>query len=180
MLAACRAAAQVDCVIVAPETAGRGAARLPRSRGALVRLNLVVGRDCKELMLDEWGLRVELTFRGRRHACAIPWEAVVGGLLAPPARPRPRFGVIQGGEADEPGAHRPARGQGPGAAPRGAAAPRAGLRPGPMPRRRWPGGRCAPCITENGGAPARDPAVPVSAEGIEPSTYGLRVHCSAS
>ena len=100
MLAACRAAAQVDCVIVAPGLAGVDLPESLREEDSLIRLNLVVGRDCKELLLDEWGLRAELTFRGRRHSCAVPWEAVVGGLLAPPVKPRPRFGVIQGGKRD--------------------------------------------------------------------------------
>jgi len=99
MLAACRAAAHVECLIVAPETPG---AELPDylSEEAVVRLNLVVGRDCPEVLLDEWGVRVALTFRGRRRDCAFPWEAVMGGVLAPPARPRPRFAVIEGGRRD--------------------------------------------------------------------------------
>ena len=100
MLAACRAAAQVECVIVVPGEQGVELPDFLAEHDSLVRLNLVVGRDCKELLLDEWGLRVELTFRGRRHPCALPWSSVVGGLLAPPVRPRPRFGVIQGGKTD--------------------------------------------------------------------------------
>ena len=100
MLAACRAAAQVDCVIVAPGLAGVDLPESLREEDSLIRLNLVVGRDCKELLLDEWGLRAELTFRGRRHHCAVPWEAVVGGLLSAPVKQRPRFGVIQGGKRD--------------------------------------------------------------------------------
>jgi hypothetical protein len=100
MLAACQAAARVECVIVAPGQPGVDLPDSLKEQDSLIRLNTVVGRDCKELLLDEWGLRVELTFRGRRHACALPWGAVVGGLLVPPARPKPRFGVIQGGKRD--------------------------------------------------------------------------------
>jgi hypothetical protein len=97
MLAACRAAERIEHVIVAPATPG---AELPPSLQGqeLVRLNLVVGRDCPEVLLDEWGLRVTLTFRGRRHDCAIPWAAVKAGALAPPARKKVRrFGVVAGG-----------------------------------------------------------------------------------
>jgi len=99
MLAACRAAAHVEWLNVAPETPG---AELPEylSEEPVVRLNLVVGRDCPELLLDEWGVRVALTFRGRRRDCAFPWEAVMGGVLAVPVRPRPRFAVIEGGRRD--------------------------------------------------------------------------------
>jgi hypothetical protein len=99
MLAACRAAAHVECLIVAPETAG---VELPDYLGeeAVVRLNLVVGRDCAEVLLDEWGVRVALTFRGRRQDCAFPWTAVMAGVLAAPVRPRPRFAVIEGGRKD--------------------------------------------------------------------------------
>jgi hypothetical protein len=99
MLAACRAAARVECVIVAPAAAGTV---LPEflAEEELVRLNTVVGRDCPELTLDEWGIRCNLTFRGRRHDCALPWSAVLGGILVAPPRPRPRFGVIEGGKKD--------------------------------------------------------------------------------
>jgi len=99
MLAACRAAERIECVIVAPTAPG---ADLPEQLHdqELVRLNLVVGRDCPEVLLDEWGLRATLTFRGRRQECAIPWAGVVGGLLVAPARKRPRFGVIEGGKKD--------------------------------------------------------------------------------
>jgi hypothetical protein len=108
MLAACRAAVQVECVIVAPETPG---AELPDFLAAqeLVRLNLVVGRDCPEVMLDEWGIRCNLTFRGRRTDCAIPWTAVKGGLLRAPPQPRKRkFGVVDGGAGAEAPAEEPA------------------------------------------------------------------------
>jgi hypothetical protein len=99
MLEACRAAATVECVIVAPAAQG---VSLPEylAEEELVRLNLVVGRDCPELLLDEWGLRCNLTFRGRRHECAVPWSAVLAGVLRPPERKRPRFGVIDGGKKD--------------------------------------------------------------------------------
>jgi len=96
MLAACQVAERIEYVVVAPTTPG---AELPESLQGqeLVRLNLVVGRDCPEVLLDEWGLRATLTFRGRRHDCAVPWAAVMAGALAPPVRKRPRFGVVEGG-----------------------------------------------------------------------------------
>jgi len=100
MLAACRAADRIECVVVAPSVAG---VELPEhlAEEELVRLNLVVGRDCPEVLLDEWGLRATLTFRGRRHECGIPWSAVMGGtLVAPPAPKKRRFGVIEGGKKD--------------------------------------------------------------------------------
>lgn len=99
MLAACRAAAHIEHLDVVPEGAG---AELPEylAEEAVIRLNLVVGRDCPEVMLDEWGVRVALTFRGRRQDCAIPWSAVRSGLLSAPVRPRPRFAVIEGGRKD--------------------------------------------------------------------------------
>jgi hypothetical protein len=99
MLAACRAAERIEQVVVAPGAPG---VELPEHlrEEELVRLNLVVGRDCPEVLLDEWGLRATLTFRGRRHDCAIPWTAVLSGVLAPPPRRRPRLGVIEGGKKD--------------------------------------------------------------------------------
>jgi hypothetical protein len=99
MLAACRAASAIESLIVVPETAG---AELPEylAEESVVRLNLVVGRDCPEVMLDEWGVRVALTFRGRRQDCAFPWTAVMAGVLVAPVRPRPRFAVIEGGRKD--------------------------------------------------------------------------------
>ena len=99
MLAACRAASAIECLIVVPETPG---AELPEylAEESVVRLNLVVGRDCPEVMLDEWGVRVTLTFRGRRQECAFPWTAVMAGVLVAPVRPRPRFAVIEGGRKD--------------------------------------------------------------------------------
>ena len=99
MLEACRTAEAVESVIVAPAQQG---VQLPEylADEELVRLNLVVGRDCPELMLDEWGIRCTLTFRGRRLDCAVPWTAVSAGVLRPPARKRPRFEVIAGGKTD--------------------------------------------------------------------------------
>ncbi len=99
MLEACRAAAGIESVVVAPAVAG---VVLPEHLGeeSLVRLNLVVGRDTPEVLLDEWGLRCNLTFRGRRSDCAVPWAAVVAGVLRPPGRGRPRFSVIEGGKKD--------------------------------------------------------------------------------
>lgn len=100
MLAACQAAEAVESVIVNPATAG---VELPEYLGdeQLVRLNLVVGRDTPELLMDDWGLRCSLTFRGRRRDCAVPWDAVLAGVLRPPPRRRPRFQVIAGGKKDD-------------------------------------------------------------------------------
>ena len=56
----------------------------------LVRVNLVIGRDTPEVLLDEWGLRAELTFRGRRFECAFPWPSVLAGILRAPERKRRR------------------------------------------------------------------------------------------
>ena len=99
MLAACRAAAHIEWLALAPETPGT---KLPDylCEEPVVRLNLVAGRDCPEVLLDEWGVHVALTFRGLRRDCAFPWEAVMAGLLAVPARPKPRFAVIEGGRRD--------------------------------------------------------------------------------
>jgi hypothetical protein len=98
MLAACRAADRIEFVIIAPATPG---AELPEflQGEELVRLNLVVGRDCPEVMLDEWGIRTNLTFRGRRNDCAIPWSGVKAGVLVAPPKKRPRFGLLAGGRA---------------------------------------------------------------------------------
>jgi hypothetical protein len=99
MLEACRAATAIEWVIVAPAAPG---VELPEylHDEELVRLNLVAGRDAPEVMLDEWGIRCALTFRGRRIDCALPWPAILAGVLRPPERKRPRFGVIQGGKVD--------------------------------------------------------------------------------
>ena len=99
MLAACQAADAVESVIVAPSAPG---VKLPDylAEEDLVRLNMVVGRDTSELLLDEWGMRCTLTFRGRRADCAVPWEAVMGGTLRPPPRGRPRFQLIEGGKKE--------------------------------------------------------------------------------
>ena len=99
MLAACRTADAIECLYVSPSTPG---AVLPEylQHEDLVRLNVVVGRDTPEVLLDEWGVRCTLTFRARRFDCAFPWPSVVAGLLRPPERARPRFGVIQGGKKD--------------------------------------------------------------------------------
>ncbi len=99
MLEACRTASAIECVMVAPGTAGVTLPEYLRDE-ELVRLNLVAGRDTPEVMLDEWGIRCELTFRGLRTEVALPWPAVVAGILRPPERKRPRFGVIQGGKKD--------------------------------------------------------------------------------
>lgn len=99
MLEACQTAAAIDYIIVAPGVQG---VELPEylQDEELVRLNVVVGRDTPEVLLDEWGLRCNLTFRGRRFDCAFPWTAILAGGLRPPERKRPRFGVIEGGKKD--------------------------------------------------------------------------------
>jgi hypothetical protein len=99
MLESCREAEALEFVCVAPAAPG---VELPSFLQGedVVRVNLVVGRDCPEVMLDEWGIRCSLTFRGRRHDCAFPWPSILSGGLKPPARKRPRFGVIQGGRKD--------------------------------------------------------------------------------
>jgi hypothetical protein len=99
MLEACRSAAAIECLYVSPATQGT---KLPEylQQEDLVRLNLVVGRDTPEVLLDEWGVRCSLTFRGRRVDCAFPWQSILGGVLRPPERRKPRFGVIQGGKKD--------------------------------------------------------------------------------
>ncbi len=99
MLEACRTAAAIECVVVAPGAPG---VSLPDylQEEDLVRLNLVVGRDTPEVMLDEWGIRCGLTFRGHRHDCAFPWASVIAGVLRPPVKKRPRFAVIAGGKKD--------------------------------------------------------------------------------
>jgi hypothetical protein len=99
MLEACRAADAIECVIVAPAAPGVIVPEYLHEE-ELVRLNLVVGRDTPEVLLDEWGIRCDLTFRGRRWECAFPWPSVLAGILKPPERKRPRFGVIQGGKKD--------------------------------------------------------------------------------
>lgn len=155
-LAACRAAERIEFVIVAPATPG---AELPEGLHGqeLVRLNLVVGRDCPEVLLDEWGVRVTLTFRGRRHDCALPWAAVVAGVLVAPGRKRPRFGVVTGGgEASLEGATRPTR---LGAAPTPPPDQPRPERPVPVPA---PAARPAPTS-----APAPEPA---PADGASPAT----------
>jgi len=99
MLEACRAAEVVESMVVAPNVPG---VSLPEylTEEDLVRLNLVVGRDTPELLMDEWGLHCNLTFRGRRFDCAFPWASILAGGLRRPGRKRPRFGLIQGGKKD--------------------------------------------------------------------------------
>jgi hypothetical protein len=99
MLEACRTAEQIESVVVAPSAPG---VVLPEhlAEEDLVRVNLVVGRDTPEVLLDEWGVRCVLTFRGRRVDCAFPWPSILAGELRPPVRKRPRFGVIEGGKKD--------------------------------------------------------------------------------
>ncbi len=100
MLEACRAAEQIELVVVAPSAPGVELPAYLMQEDHLVRLKLVVGRDTPEVFMDEWGIRCTLTFRGVRHDCALPWHAILGGILKPPARKRPRFGVIDGGKKD--------------------------------------------------------------------------------
>ena len=97
MLAACREAAAIEWVMVAPGVAGVNVPDYLLTE-QLVRLNMVAGRDTPEVMLDEWGIRCELTFRGLRNEVALPWASVVAGTLRPPERKKPRFGLIQGGK----------------------------------------------------------------------------------
>jgi stringent starvation protein B len=99
MLEACRAASAIESVVVTPSLPG---VVLPGhlSEEALVRLNLVAGRDAPAVLLDGWGIRCNLTFGGSRHDCAIPWQAVLAGVLRPPGRKQARFGVIEGGKKD--------------------------------------------------------------------------------
>ncbi len=99
MLEACRSASAIEWVVVSPSTQG---VVLPDylQQEDLVRLNLVIGRDTSEVLLDEWGIRCNLTFRGRRYDSAFPWPAILSGALRPPERKRLRFGVIQGGKKD--------------------------------------------------------------------------------
>ncbi len=99
MLGACSEASEIEFVVVAPSAPG---VVLPEHLQAedLVRLNLVVGRDAPEVLLDEWGIRATLTFRGHHFDCAFPWPSVLAGKLRPPERKRPRFDVIDGGKKD--------------------------------------------------------------------------------
>jgi hypothetical protein len=101
MLEACRTAEAIELVDVSPTTHG---VALPEylKEEHVVRLTLVVGRDTPEVLLDDWGIRCSLTFRGRRHDCAFPWPSILAGVLRPPARKRPRFGVIEGVEGRPP------------------------------------------------------------------------------
>ncbi len=99
MLEACRIAAAIEWVMVAPGVPGVALPEYLRNE-ELVRLNLVAGRDTPEVLLDEWGIRCGLTFRGRRHDCAFPWTSVIAGVLRPPEKKRPRFAVIAGGKKD--------------------------------------------------------------------------------
>ncbi len=99
MLEACRSARAIEYVVVAPAAPGTV---LPDhlQQEELVRLNLVVGRDTPEVLFDEWGIRCNLTFRGRRLDCAFPWASILAGGLRPPEKKKPRFGLIQGGKKD--------------------------------------------------------------------------------
>ena len=99
MLEACRSAEAIEFIYVAPGVPGVVLPEYLEDQD-LVRLNLVVGRDAPEVLLDEWGIRCNLTFRGRRFECAFPWPSVLGGALRPPPRKRPRFGVIERGKKD--------------------------------------------------------------------------------
>ena len=124
MLEACRAALAIELVDVAPATQG---VVLPEylKEEPVVRVTMVVGRDTSEVLLDEWGVRCNLTFRGRRTDCAFPWPSILGGVLRPPLRKRPRFGVIAGTE-DVPPAERGANTETPPPEP-----PRPPTPPGP-------------------------------------------------
>jgi hypothetical protein len=97
MLEACRLAAAIEYLYVTPSAPN---VQLPEYllEEEVVRLTLVVPRDTPEVLLDEWGIRARLAFRGRPFDCAFPWPSVLGGALRPPKRPR--FGVIEGGKKD--------------------------------------------------------------------------------
>ncbi len=99
MLEACRSAAAIEYVIVAPSVPG---VKLPEylCDEELVRLNLVVGRDTPHVDLDDWGIRAMLTFRGLQAEVAFPWEAVIAGALRAPPRRKPAFQLIDGGKKD--------------------------------------------------------------------------------
>ena len=99
MLEACRSASAIEWLDVVPSMQGTVLPDYLQEED-LVRLNLVEGRDTPEVLLDEWGVRCTLTFRGRQVDCAFPWPAILAGVLRPPERKRPRFGVIQGGKKD--------------------------------------------------------------------------------
>ena len=99
MLEACRAASAIEWLMIAPGVAGVALPEYLRDE-QLVRLNVVVGRDTPEVLLDDWGVRCSLTFRGVRQDVALPWGAIVAGTLRAPSRKKPRFGVIQGGKKD--------------------------------------------------------------------------------
>ena len=99
MLEACRAASAIEWLMIAPGVAGVVLPEYLRDE-QLVRLNVVVGRDTPEVLLDDWGVRCSLTFRGVRQDVALPWGAIVAGTLRAPSRKKPRFGVIQGGKKD--------------------------------------------------------------------------------
>ncbi len=118
MLEACRTAEAIERVDVAPSTQG---VVLPEylKEDPVVRLTMLVGRDTPEVLLDEWGIRCNLTVRGRRLDCAFPWTSILGGVLRPPPRRRPRFGVIPGAEhaAPPPAAPEPAPAAGTGSGP---------------------------------------------------------------
>jgi hypothetical protein len=96
MLEACRTAEAIEYVYVWPAQGAVLPAHLHEED--VVRLNLVAGRDAPEVMLDEEGIHCTLTFRGSRFDCELPWASIPGGVLRPPARKRPRFGVIEGAE----------------------------------------------------------------------------------
>ncbi|HEY6003240.1 MAG TPA: hypothetical protein VIV57_10215 [Anaeromyxobacter sp.] len=97
MLEACRAATAIEWLDVSPTTQGTELPPYLQDED-LVRVNLIIGRDTPEVLLDEWGVRCSLKFRGQHHDCAFPWPAILGGSLKPPRRPR--FDVIQGGRKD--------------------------------------------------------------------------------
>ena len=131
MLEACRAAPAIEVMDVSPSTQGVVLPDYLKDE-QVVRLTLVVGRDAPEVLLDEWGVRCNLTFRGgRRFDCAFPWPAILGGVLRRPERKRPRFGVIPGAEdarqqPPSPPAE-PVQGGAPTDPPRPAGVPRFGV-----------------------------------------------------
>jgi hypothetical protein len=97
MLEACQVASAIEWVMVAPGVAGVSIPEYLRDE-QLVRLNMVAVRVKSEVLLDGWGIRCALTFRGVRAEVALPWPSVVAGTLRAPAKRKARFGVIQGGK----------------------------------------------------------------------------------
>ena len=61
--------------------------------------------------LDEWGVRCNLTFRGRRFDCAFPWPSVLAGILKAPERKRPGSASSRAGRRTTPSTGQTGRGR---------------------------------------------------------------------